>query len=81
MEGFTTAFTFRLSFYLLLTGLLIYQARPKVLPLLQGLTKQESETSRFPFWAYLVLPIAAIGIEVIGAIPNAILFYTRLLMK
>lgn len=79
MEGFTVAFTFRLSFYLLLTGLLIYQARSQTLPAFQRLTSGENGMINFPLWAYLLLPVAAIGVEMIGAIPNAILFYARLL--
>ncbi|GAB3957228.1 hypothetical protein GCM10028805_49330 [Spirosoma harenae] len=79
MEGFTTAFMFQLSFYLILTGLLIYQARSQALPTLHSLLNQESSRGKFPVWAYLLLPIAAIGVELIGAIPNAILYYTRLL--
>ena len=81
MEGFTIAFTFRLSFYLLLTGLLIYQAKSQALPALQTITSRESSLIKFPLWAYLFLPIAAIGVEIIGAIPNAILSYRRLLGK
>ena len=79
MEGFTLAFTLRLSFYLLLTGLLIYQARSQTLPALQRLTSGESGIVKFPLCAYLLLPVAAIGVEMIGAVPNAILSYTRLL--
>jgi uncharacterized membrane protein YphA (DoxX/SURF4 family) len=78
MEGFTTAFTFRLSFYLLLTALLIYQSKSQALPALQNTISRESNQIKFPFWTYLLLPIAAIGIEIIGAIPNAILSYGRL---
>ncbi len=79
MEGFTTAFTFRLSFYLILTGLLIYQSKAQVWTALQSISKQGDNMVKFPLWAYLVLPIAAICVEVIGAIPNAILSYIRLL--
>jgi uncharacterized membrane protein YphA (DoxX/SURF4 family) len=79
MEGFTLAFTFRLSFYLLLTGLLIYQAKSQTLPALQRLTSGESGMIKFPLWAYLLLPAAAIGVEMIGAVPNAILSFASLL--
>ncbi|MBN8823893.1 MULTISPECIES: DoxX family membrane protein [unclassified Spirosoma] len=77
MEGMTTAFTFRLSFYLLLTGLILYQSRDKVLPALQSVSEKRS-TITYPYWVYLTLPVAAICLEVLGAIPNAILFYTGL---
>lgn len=81
MKGFSLAFTCRLSFYLLLTGLLIYQARAQTLPALQRITSGERGIINFPVWAYLLLPVAAIGVELIGAIPNAILSYVRLLEK
>ncbi|QHV94893.1 DoxX family membrane protein [Spirosoma endbachense] len=80
MEGMTTAFTFRLSFYLLLTGLILYQSGNKVLPALQSLTENKSSIA-YPYWVYLTLPVAAICLEVLGAIPNAILSYAGLLGK
>lgn len=81
MEGFTTAFTFRLSFYLVLTGLLIYQNKVQVQTAFQNISKQGDSIVKFPLWAYLALPVAAICIEVVGATPNAILYYVRLLGK
>ena len=78
MEGFTSAFTFRLSFYLLLTALLIYQAKSQALPALLTSTSRPSNPISFPVWTYFLLPLAAIGLEVIGAIPNALVYYGRL---
>jgi uncharacterized membrane protein YphA (DoxX/SURF4 family) len=78
MEGMTKAFTFRLSFYLLLTGLILYQSREKILPAIQSVSEKRS-TMVYPYWVYMTLPIAAICLELLGAIPNAILFYIGLL--
>ncbi len=80
MEGMTMAFTFRLSFYLLLTGLILYQSKDKILPALRSVSEVRSNTA-YPYWVYLTLPVAAICLEVLGAIPNAILHYISLLRK
>ena len=76
MEGMTVAFTFRLSYYIILATLLIYQQKNRVLPALIRVTEQNM-TTKFPLWTYAILPLAAIGIELIGAIPNAVLHYLR----
>lgn len=80
MEGFTSAFTFRLSFYIALTLLIIYQEKDKVVPALWSIT-EKSRRYNYPVWAYLILPVVAIGVEIIGAIPNAVLSSIRLLTK
>ncbi len=77
MDGMTSAFVFRLSFYLLLTGLILYQSRDKVLPALRHISGKKP-VEVFPYWVYLTLPIAAICLELLGAIPNAVLFYLGL---
>ena len=74
MGGMTVAFTFRLSYYIILTTFIIYQQKNKVLPALIIVTEQNINP-KFPLWAYAILPAAAIGIELIGVIPNAVLHY------
>ena len=76
MEGMTVAFTFRLSYYIILTTLIIYQQKSKVLPALIYVTEQNM-TTKFPLWTYAILPLSAIGIELLGAIPNAVIHYLR----
>ena len=76
MEGMTTAFTFRLSYYLILTAFIIYDQKDKVIPAILLVTGTKPNV-KFPIWAYAILPVIAIGIEIIGAIPNAILYYLR----
>lgn len=80
MEGMTRAFTFRLSFYLLLTGLILYESKDKIVPALRNVSEVKS-TTVYPYWVYLTLPVAAICLEVLGAIPNAVLYYISLLGK
>ena len=74
MGGMAVAFTFRLSYYVILTVLIIYQSKSKVIPAILRVTENDSN-NKFPKWVYLLLPVTAIGIEIIGALPNAILNY------
>jgi uncharacterized membrane protein YphA (DoxX/SURF4 family) len=76
MEGMTTAFTFRLVFYLLLTGLIIYNNNSGVLAALSRVSRPTNEFN-YPFWVYMTIPIAALALEFIGAIPNAVLTLLR----
>ncbi|MCE7040947.1 DoxX family membrane protein [Dyadobacter sp. CY312] len=76
MGNMAVAFTFRLSYYLILTGLIIYQQKDKLIPAVI-LTTQVQQTVKFPIWAYMALPVTAIGIEIAGALPNAVLNYFR----
>lgn len=77
MNGLTVAFTFRLSFYLVLTLLIIWRHKAVVVPALFRLTQPEP-THSYTSWAYLALPMAAIGLELLGAVPNALLYLFRL---
>jgi uncharacterized membrane protein YphA (DoxX/SURF4 family) len=77
MEGMMTrAFMIRLSYYLILTGLILYQERDKIMPAINSFL---TSTLRFkyPLWAYLLLPVTAIGLEIVGAVPNVILNVIR----
>ncbi|TDE16410.1 hypothetical protein [Dyadobacter psychrotolerans] len=76
MGGMSAAFTFRLSWYLILTAAILYQQKEKVVPAIL-LTTETQPVIKFPVWAYALLPVAAIGIEILGAIPNALLNYLR----
>ena len=76
MGGMTVAFTFRLSYYIILTIMILYHQKDKVLPAILLVTETKPSV-KFPLWTYAMLPFSAIGIELIGAIPNAILYYLR----
>jgi len=72
MEGFTVAFQFRLSYYLVLTGLIILHHKNHSFPALRTLYIADIKTS-YPIWTYFVLPITAIGVEVLGGLLRWIL--------
>jgi uncharacterized membrane protein YphA (DoxX/SURF4 family) len=76
MEGMTRPFMIRLSYYLILTGLILYQERDKIMSAINSFL---TSTLRFkyPLWAYLLLPVTAIGLEIVGAVPNVILNVIR----
>jgi uncharacterized membrane protein YphA (DoxX/SURF4 family) len=75
LQAFGNAFTIRLSYYLLLTGLILYHYRVRVFPLLRCSIQTRSGFS-YPFWAYLLLPVAGFIIEFIPGIPRIIMVLT-----
>lgn len=63
------AFTVRLSVYLVLTGLIIAQERTNVVPALRRMLLTRSHGD-YPVWAYLLLPVIAVLIELMGGLLN-----------
>ena len=76
MGNMAVAFTLRLSFYLILTAWIICQQKDKLIPAVSMITEVRQHV-KFPIWAYVLLPAAAIGIEIVGALPNAVFNYFR----
>ncbi|WP_316794291.1 DoxX family membrane protein [Pedobacter frigoris] len=74
--GLYTPFTIRLPFYLLLTFLILWHHRDKVIPALRNFI---TTTTRFqyPWWAYLLLPVFGAILEMIGAIPIGIIHFIK----
>lgn len=71
--GLYTPFTIRLPFYLLLTFLILWHYKHKVLPALQHFVTRTTTKYSYPIWAYLLLPLFGFLIEFIGATPMAII--------
>lgn len=71
--GLYTPFTIRLPFYLLLTFLILWHYKQKVLPAIQNFISGTSTRFKYPIWAYLLLPLFGIVLEFIGAIPIGII--------
>lgn len=74
--GLYTPFTIRLPFYLLLTFLIIWHNRDKILPFLQACLKSTSNF-KYPVWAYLMVPLFALCLEFIGALPSVIINFLK----
>ncbi len=68
MQGFY----WRLSYYLLLVFLILWHYKERVFATLKILTTGVSTKFKFPVWAYLILPLAAIALEVLGVVPQLV---------
>lgn len=75
--GLYTPFTIRLPFYLLLTFLILWHHKDKVIPALENFIKGTTTRFRYPWWAYLLLPVFGAVLELIGAIPIGIIQMIR----
>ncbi|HRP57770.1 hypothetical protein [Agriterribacter sp.] len=79
--GLYTGFTIRIPYYLVLTSLIIWHAKDKVLVALQTLLKGSSIKYRFPLWTYLLIIPLGFVIELVGGIPIAIVYYVKQLFS
>jgi uncharacterized membrane protein YphA (DoxX/SURF4 family) len=68
------AFTWRLSFYILLDFLILWHYRSKMEVIWNEVWQNVNTKFKYPVWLYLLLPIVAIAIEIAGVLPKA-LFY------
>ena len=67
----------RLSFYIGLIGLILWHYRDRMLMAYHALTQGLSTRFRYRWWAYLLLPGAAVGLEVAGALPQVLVALVR----
>ena len=79
--GLYTGFTIRLPYYLVLTSLIIWHSKDKVLVALQALLKGTSTKYKFPVWTYLLVIPLGFVVELIGGIPIAIVHYIKQLLN
>lgn len=66
-------FAFRLSFYIILDLLILYHYKEKILIIWKTMTDKVNTRHKFSIWWYLLLPISAIILEIIGALPSGII--------
>jgi uncharacterized membrane protein YphA (DoxX/SURF4 family) len=64
----------RLSYYLLLLGLIFWHYRDRMHATWVALTHGLTTRFRYPWWAYLLLPAAALGLEMLGTLPQLLYF-------
>jgi len=79
--GLCTPFTVRLPFYLLLTSLILWHYRDKVLSALQVCIKGTSPKFKYPVWTYLILPLLALCLEIVAALPSATIHLIKQFVK
>jgi hypothetical protein len=64
----------RLSYYLLLLGLIFWHYRRQMHAAWVALTHGLTTRFRYPWWAYVLLPAAAVGLELLGTLPQLLYF-------
>jgi hypothetical protein len=79
--GLYTPFTIRITFYLLLTLLILWHYREKVVPAIQSLISGTTTKFNYPIWAYLLLPIFGFFLELLGGMPSAFIYLIKQLSK
>jgi uncharacterized membrane protein YphA (DoxX/SURF4 family) len=62
----------RLSYYLLLLGLIFWYYRARMHAVWVALTHGLTTRIRYPWWAYALLPAAALGLELVGTLPQLV---------
>lgn len=68
MEGFY----WRLSYYLLLDFLILWHYRVEIFKAFRLISSGISTKFKYPFWAYLLLPLMAMILEIFGVFPKLI---------
>jgi len=79
--GLYTPFTVRIPFYLLLTCLILWYYKDKILSALQTCTKGTSPKFKYPTWTYLILPLLALCLEIVAALPGAGIYLIKQIFK
>jgi uncharacterized membrane protein YphA (DoxX/SURF4 family) len=64
----------RLSYYIGLIFLILWHHRDRMRIVWDALTRSLTTRFRYPWWAYAVLPVAAIGLDMVEALPQ-VLYY------
>ena len=70
-------FYWRLSYYIGLIFLILWHYRDRMRIVWQALTRGVTTRFTYPWWAYLLLPLAAIGADLLGAMPSVLLQFLR----
>lgn len=67
--GLSSPFTARLSAYLILTFLILWHYKERILPAIEILVNGTTTRFKYPFWAYLLLPFFGLCVELLVAVP------------
>ena len=66
----------RLSYYIGLIFLILWHYRDRMRVVWVALTQGLTTRFRHPWWAYLLLPVAAAGLELLGVLPQLLYFFS-----
>lgn len=67
-----TGFYWRLSYYIFLDFLILWHYKDRIIVAFKSIFDGLTTKFKYPIWAYLILPIMAIFLEVIGILPRLI---------
>jgi hypothetical protein len=80
--GLLTPFVVRISFYLILTFLILWHYKDKVLSALKLLVFGTTTKLNYPVWAYIILPIVGfLGLEAIDGVLIVVFNATKQALK
>jgi len=65
-------FAWRLSFYILLDALILWHYKEKMKIIWRAVWHNVNTKFRFSIWAYMLLPLCAIALEIVGVLPKII---------
>lgn len=68
-----SSFYWRLSYYLILDFLILWHYKDRMIMAFKAIFNGLTTQFKFPIWAYLLLPIMAIGVEILPFIPKLLL--------
>lgn len=72
-----SSFAYRLSFYILLDWLILWHYKDKMKLVWTAIWQNTNTKFRFKLWHYLILPVMAILLEIIGILPKALFTIIR----
>ena len=79
--GLFTPFTIRIPFYLLLIFFILWHYKDRVFLAFQNLAKGTTTKFKYPIWAYLLLLPLGFILELVGALPGALIHYIKQLFN
>lgn len=65
-----SGFYWRLSYYLVLDFLILWHYKDRMIIAFKAIFIGLTTKFKYPIWAYLILPIMAIGLELLGVVPR-----------
>ena len=68
--GLVEGFAWRLSFYIFLDLLVLWHYKERMKVIWESLWNNVNTKFKYSFWAYLLLPIFVVGLEVVGLMPK-----------
>ena len=63
-------FAWRLSFYILLVLLILWHYKDRMKVIWKSIWDNVNTKLMFPIWSYLLLPVVAVILEIVGVVPK-----------